>query len=151
VTATTYIAVSGSIRTGFTHYGPFGSVDAAQAWLSHEYRTEETRGATIVPLFGGIGITDEPAACDKACPTCDRRCQHDVGHDGDHRFVDAEVEHEWEPEPQYAVDNPQQPPCAARSPHYSEFLCLMVEGHEGLHYDGENDWADARWTGVARP
>jgi hypothetical protein len=60
VTATTYIAVSGSIRTGFTHYGPFGSVDQAQAWLSHEYRTEETRGATIVPLFGGIGITDEP-------------------------------------------------------------------------------------------
>lgn len=62
MTATTYVAVSGSIRTGFTHYGPFTSVDQAQAWLSHPHRTEETRGATVVPLFGGIGITDEPVS-----------------------------------------------------------------------------------------
>lgn len=60
---TTYVLVAGNISRGLTHYGPFTSVEAAHEWANHPHRAEETRADfCVVPLFGGIGITDEAVA-----------------------------------------------------------------------------------------
>ena len=57
---TTYAVVSGNLGRGFTLYGPFTSVEAAHEWSNHPHRAEETRAEyRVLPLFGGIGITDE--------------------------------------------------------------------------------------------
>jgi hypothetical protein len=58
---TQYVVVSGTVARGHTLYGPFPSVDAAQAWANHPYRVEETRARfEVLPLFGGLMVEPEP-------------------------------------------------------------------------------------------
>lgn len=92
---TTYAVVSGHLGRGFTLYGPFDSVDRAQAWANHPNRAEETRAEfRVLPLFGGIGIVDEPEpddmvlvpkdSCEADDPWDHLQCWGEYGHEGMH-------------------------------------------------------------------